>query len=128
LLLWASVVMLAAFLGTVVPATLVDLPLGPVVAVMVAAQTALGLSLGLIYAGSLYFGMVLSEGSTEHGGYHEALIGLGQVLGPGLGATVLWACPGNLGASIGAVSALLSVSLVLEAAAQHRARRAVPRC
>jgi MFS family permease len=127
LLLWASVVMLAAFLGTVVPPILVDVALGPVVAVMVAAQAALGLSLGLIYAGSLYFGMVLSEGSTEHGGYHEALIGLGQVLGPGIGATVLWACPGSLGASIGAVSALLSVSLVLEAAAQQRARRAGPR-
>ena len=29
-------------------------------------------------------GMVLSDGSTEHGGYHEALIGLGSVLGPGM--------------------------------------------
>jgi MFS family permease len=123
LLLGASVVMLLAFLGTVVPPTLVGLPLGPVVGVMVAAQVALGLSLGLIYAGSLYFGMVLSEGSTEHGGYHEALIGLGQVLGPGIGAAVLWACPGSLGASIGAVSGLLSVSLVVGAAAQYRGRR-----
>jgi hypothetical protein len=27
--------------------------------------------------------MVLSDGSTEHGGYHEALIGMGTVIGPG---------------------------------------------
>jgi MFS family permease len=124
LLLGASVVMLLGFLGTVVPPTLVGLPLGPIVGVMVVAQVALGLSLGLIYAGSLYFGMVLSEGSTEHGGYHEALIGLGQVLGPGVGAAVLWAYPGSLGASIGAVSGLLSVSLVVTAAKHHsRGRR-----
>jgi hypothetical protein len=123
LLLGASVVMLLAFLGTVVPPSLVGLPLGPILGVMVAAQLALGLSLGLIYAGSLYFGMVLSEGSTEHGGYHEALIGLGQVLGPGVGGAVLWACPGSLGASIGAVSGLLSVALVVGAAAQRRNRR-----
>ena len=43
---------------------------------MIAWQIVLGVTMGLIYSGSLYFGMVLSEGSTEHGGYHEALIGM----------------------------------------------------
>jgi hypothetical protein len=122
LLVWASLAMLMGFLGTVVPPVLGGLPLVPVICVMLAAEALLGLSLGMIYSGSLYFGMVLSEGSTEHGGYHEALIGLGQILGPGLGAAMLSASPGALGVSIGAVSALLSASLALGVATRLRAR------
>jgi len=49
---------------------------------MLGWEIVLGASMGMIFAASLYFGMVLSDGSTEHGGYHEALIGVGQTLGP----------------------------------------------
>lgn len=59
---------------------------------LIGMQALLGVTLGVIYAGSLYFGMVLAHGgegeggSTEQGGYHEATIGAGTVLGPGVGA------------------------------------------
>ena len=45
-------------------------------------------------------GMVLSEGSTEHGGYHEALIGLGSILGPGTAALTQWKWPNDLRAGV----------------------------
>ncbi len=53
---------------------------------MILSQIVLGIVLGIIYSGSLYFGMVLSDASTEHAGYHEALIGVGSCAGPGLAA------------------------------------------
>ncbi len=103
ILLLAGVMMLFAFIGV---AMIPRLP------AMIACQVLLGVTLGIIYAGSLYFGMVLSEGSTEHGGYHEALIGLGSVLGPGAAALAQWQWPGDLRAGVIAVSCVISVTLV----------------
>jgi hypothetical protein len=117
LLVHSSVLMLVAFLGVIVPAAASGLGVGVAIALMIPAEIALGLSLGTIYAGSLYFGMVLSQGSTEHGGYHEALIGLGQTLGPGLAGAMLWLRPGDLWASVGAVSSILGASLLAAGAA-----------
>ena len=71
----------------------------------------------MIYSGSLYFGMVLSEGSTEHGGYHEALIGVGWVLGPTAGAITQWIWPGNVTAGVIAVGAVIGLSVLAVAAA-----------
>jgi hypothetical protein len=107
LLLAASIVLPIAFLGiTRIPT------LGP----MLGFQIVMGSALGLIYAASLYFGMVLSSGSTEHGGYHEALIGLGVLLGPGSGVIAQLVLPNNPSVGIGAIAALLFLS-VLGAAA-----------
>jgi hypothetical protein len=89
---------------------------------MVAWQVVLGLTLGLIYAASLYFGMVLSDGSTEHGGYHEALIGVGTVIGPGAGALAEGLGGGNPMWGVLAVSAILGASVL--ACAIVAARRA----
>jgi MFS family permease len=83
LLLLAAVLMFVSFPGVAL------LPLGS----MVLSQIALGAAMGIIYTGSLYFGMVLSNGSTEHGGYHEALIGLGCVVGPASGLLAQWLFP-----------------------------------
>ncbi|MFN4241717.1 MAG: MFS transporter [Tepidisphaerales bacterium] len=91
LLLGAVVAMAGAFAGAV----LTPAGLGQAAAMLwlVAAQAVLGVSLGMIYFGSLYFGMVLAHGgdgkggSTEQGGYHEALIGAGTILGPVSGVT-----------------------------------------
>lgn len=80
---------------------------------LVLCQVALGFALGLIYSASLYFGMVLSDGSTEHGGYHEALIGLGSVLGPGAGAVAQWFRPGKLMLGVAAVAGVLALSTLL---------------
>jgi hypothetical protein len=80
---------------------------------LVVCQVALGFALGLIYSASLYFGMVLSDGSTEHGGYHEALIGLGSILGPGAGAAAQWLRPGKMMFGLMAVTGVLAISTLL---------------
>jgi MFS family permease len=77
---------------------------------MIVGQLVLGGAMGLIYTASLYFGMVLSDGSTEHGGYHEALIGLGGILGPGVGAAAQILHPGDIDWSIAAVATIVATS------------------
>jgi len=114
LLIAAAGLMLLAFLGTVVrPSDLLGHghPTTDLLS-MILAQVLLGIAIGLIYAASLYFGMVLSQGSTEHGGYHEALIGLGSVLGPGSGAIAQWFYPGNVRAGIIAVGGVVAASVL----------------
>jgi len=116
LLLLAELGMLAGFLGTVVPAAV-----GGRLIWILGAQVLLGMAMGVIYSGSLYFGMVLSEGSTEHGGYHEALIGLGQALGPGAGAAAAWLVPqAPAMATIGAVAGIIFASVVTASVASLR--------
>jgi MFS family permease len=90
---------------------------------MIGWQIPLGLSMGMIYTASLYFGMVLSEGSTEHGGYHEALIGLGQVIGPAAALAADRIHPNGSVAAVAAVGGLLLISLV--AAGAITARHAI---
>jgi hypothetical protein len=90
---------------------------------LVVCQVGIGFALGLIYSASLYFGMVLSEGSTEHGGYHEALIGLGSILGPGAGAAAQWLRPGKLMLGVAAVTGVLALSTLLASFASFALRR-----
>ena len=118
--------MLVAFLVVTVPLSAVlgaGVPYRADLAAMILGQVALGAAMGLIYAASLYFGMVLSAGSTAHGGYHEALIGLGSVLGPGAGAATQAIWPGNVWAPVAAVAALVAISVVAAATVSVRARR-----
>ncbi len=121
LLFLATITMLFAFIGTIVPGALNSMNLAPALLAMMAAQTVLGLSIGTIYAASLYFGMAVSEGSTKHGGYHEALIGLGQILGPMLGAAMQWIYPGTLWPAVLGISAVVSLSVFGEAVVGLRA-------
>ncbi|MBN2339289.1 MAG: hypothetical protein JXP48_12185 [Acidobacteria bacterium] len=123
LLLAASVAMLLGFVGTIGAGILTGIGPGSALAAMTAAQAVLGFSIGTIYASSLYFGMASSGGSTRHGGYHEALIGLGQVLGPLVGASLQWTHPDSFWPVVAAISALVSVSVLLEAAVALGARR-----
>jgi MFS family permease len=102
-LLFAAIVLLLAFLAiTLIPSTLS----------MVLWQIALGVAMGLIYSASLYFGMVLSDGSTAQNAYHEALIGLGSVLGPCSGALAQTYFPENPHASVAAVGTILWLSVL----------------
>jgi hypothetical protein len=95
---------------------------------LILCQIVIGIAIGLIYFASQYFGMVLSEGSTEHGGYHEALIGLGSVLGPGAGAVAQWVRPGDLRLGMNAVTGVLLASTLLACVASiAAARRGRPR-
>lgn len=53
------------------------------------AQLFFGGAVGLIYYSSLYYSMETSGAKSEHGGIHEAAIGLGNCLGPAVGACSL---------------------------------------
>jgi len=80
------------------------------VAIMV-AQIFFGLAIGLIYYSSLYYAMHASETKSEHGGIHEAAIGVGNCLGPAAGAAALWLAPQNPTIGAWAVSGLLTIGL-----------------
>lgn len=114
LLLGAAVAVLITFFATTIRPS--DVLAGSTQAidlnVMIFAQIIMGVALGIIYSGSLYFGMVLSDGSTDHGGYHEALIGLGQLAGPGAGAIAQWLYPGNLYAGVASAGSIVFLSVV----------------
>jgi MFS family permease len=114
LMLAAAAVMLPAFLGTTLrPSDLfpaAHVPLAIDLFSMILWQLLLGAAMGIIYAASLYFGMALSEGSTEHGGYHEALIGVGSITGPAAAAVAGMVWPGQLGPEIAAVAGLIALS------------------
>jgi MFS family permease len=60
--------------------------LAPNLGFVIAAQIAFGLALGLIYYSSLYYSMDVGDTKGEHGGFHEAMIGLGSFAGPAIGA------------------------------------------
>jgi predicted MFS family arabinose efflux permease len=97
--------LLSAYLGLV--SSFAVIMIVPRLWSLLLAQVVLGGALGLIYYSSLYYSMHGSESKGEHGGIHEAAIGLGNFAGPALGAASLWAFPHvtNIGAL--AVSGLL---------------------
>lgn len=76
-------------------------------AVLLGAQAAFGLAIGLIYYSSLFYSMDTSDTKSEHGGIHEAAIGLGNCIGPGLGAASLQMFPQHTHNGALAVSLLL---------------------
>ena len=80
--------------------------------IILVAQITFGLATGLIYYSSLFYSMDVGEGSSEHGGIHEAFIGLGICLGPAVGAAALQLWPNDPNAGAWAVSGLLVIGLV----------------
>ncbi|QOV87980.1 hypothetical protein IPV69_17120 [Humisphaera borealis] len=122
----AAVAMGIAFLGCALPPSqFLGTAISPTadMAALLLWQVVLGASLGVIYSGSLYFGMVLSEGSTEHSGYHEALIGLGWILGPGAGVLMQVLAPDNRGLAVVAVGSVIGLSVIAVVAASVIAGR-----
>ena len=89
-------------------ASFAALLLVPNLAVIVLAQLAFGLAVGLIYYSSLFYSMDVGDTKAEHGGFHEALIGMGIFAGPAVGAATLH-FTARPNAGIWAVSALLAV-------------------
>ena len=94
-------------------ASFAALLLVPNLAVIVTAQLVFGLAVGLIYYSSLFYSMDVGDTKGEHGGFHEALIGVGLFGGPAVGATALQLLPSTPAAGIWAVSALLVVGLII---------------
>ena len=80
-------------------------------ALLLVAQVFFGLAIGLIYYSSLFYSMDASDTKSEHGGIHEAAIGLGNCVGPGIGAAALQFLPGTPNSGAIAVSALLLCGL-----------------
>jgi hypothetical protein len=78
---------------------------------LVLAQVAFGLAVGLIYYSSLFYSMDVGETKGEHGGLHEAAIGVGIFLGPTVGSASLYLLPHQPLASVWAVSGSLVVGL-----------------
>src|SRR5579862_1689517 len=75
---------------------------------VVLAQLLLGFGVGLIYYSSLFYSMdVGGESQGEHGGLHEAAIGIGAFAGPAVGAASLQFLPAHSSNGVFAVSILL---------------------
>lgn len=86
--------------------------LAPQLWLVIVAQILFGLATGLIYYSSLFYAMDVGEASQgEHGGLHEAAIGLGICAGPALGAASLYAYPGSPHTGTYAVGLLLLTGL-----------------
>lgn len=57
--------------------------LAPSVPALLAGMAAFGIGHGLLYYSALYYAMRLESAGVEAGGMHEALIGIGYIVGPG---------------------------------------------
>lgn len=100
--------------------------LAPSLLLLVLAQVAFGMAIGLIYYSSLFYAMDVSQAKAEHGGIHEALIGVGSFAGPVVAAVALVAAPANGGAAISSVSGLLVGGLGLVGLVWRRAKKSRP--
>ena len=85
--------------------------LAPNLAVLVLAQIIFGCVTGLIYYSSLFYSMDLGDTKGEHGGIHEAVIGLGNLAGPAVGAASLYFLPQYANSGAFAVTGLLLLGL-----------------
>lgn len=112
--------LLAAFLALL--ASFAAILTVPILAWVVAAQLLFGVAIGLIYYSSLFYSMDAGDTKGEHGGIHEAAIGLGNCAGPALGAASLHFLPQHPHSGALAVSALLVCGLCGLVAIHWRAR------
>lgn len=79
---------------------------------VVLAQLFFGFAAGLIYYSSLFYSMdVGGESQAEHGGLHEAAIGIGVFAGPAVGAAALQYLQAYPNSGVYAVSGLLVCGL-----------------
>jgi predicted MFS family arabinose efflux permease len=101
--------LLVAYL--VLVGTFAAIVMAPNVPVLVLAQLAFGVAAGLIYYSSLFYAMDLGDTKGEHGGIHEAAIGLGNFTGPAVGAACLQLFPAYANSGPLAVTALLLLGL-----------------
>lgn len=103
--------LLSAYLALI--AGFLTVLIAPNVAVLITGQLFFGVACGLLYSSSLFYSMDASEDKGEHGGFHEAVIGVGNFAGPALGAATLQLFPPPQYAHSGAyaVTALLFAGL-----------------
>jgi predicted MFS family arabinose efflux permease len=97
--------LLTAYLALLLTFALIVL--APNLALLILAQIVFGAALGLIYYSSLFYSMDLSETKSEHGGIHEAAIGLGNFAGPAVAAGSLFFLPQYASSGVLGVCVLL---------------------
>lgn len=85
--------------------------LAPNIPVLVVAEIIFGLAVGLVYYSSLFYAMDVSEEKGEHGGIHEAAIGMGNATGPVTAAVAMALFPNTPGSGAMADCALLALGL-----------------
>ncbi len=101
--------LLAAFVA--LPISFAFILTSPNLVLLILAQIVFGTALGLIYYSSLFYSMDIGETKGEHGGIHEAAIGVGNFVGPALGAASLHFLPQSAKSGAVAVTGLLIVGL-----------------
>jgi predicted MFS family arabinose efflux permease len=84
----------------------------PSLAVVLLAQLFFGGAVGLIYYSSLYYSMEGSGAKSEHGAIHEGAIGLGNCLGPAVGACSLQFAARSPDSGAFGVAGLLSIGFI----------------
>ncbi|MFM7182519.1 MAG: MFS transporter [Verrucomicrobiales bacterium] len=76
-------------------------------------QMAFGLAVGILYYASLFYSMDVGEARAEQGGIHEAMMGAGNFVGPGIGALSLLFAPQWPQAGVWSVSGVLAIGFVI---------------
>lgn len=76
-------------------------------------QVAFGLAVGSLYYASLFYSMDVGEARAEQGGIHEAMMGAGNFVGPGIGALSLLIAPQLPHAGVWSVSGLLAIGMAV---------------
>jgi len=77
------------------------------IGLLLIAQVGFGLSVGLIYYSSLYYSMNVTEHQGANAGFHEAMIGVGQFVGPAIGAATIYLVSSAVGVGAWSVGGLL---------------------
>ena len=95
----------AAFVALII--SFATILLAPSLALLIVAQVFFGGAIGLIYYSSLFYSMDAGDTRGEHGGIHEAAIGIGNCVGPAVGAASLQFFPQHTQNGAIAVSVLL---------------------
>lgn len=89
---------------------------------LLAAQVVFGLTVALAYYSSLFYSMDVGETKGEHGGFHEAALGVGICVGPAVGALSLRFFPQHPDMHAWAVGALLAAGMAWLVALRHTRR------
>jgi MFS family permease len=103
--------MLAAFFAMI--ACFVTLLVAPNLWLVLLAQIIFGVSVGLLYYSSLYYSMDVGDTKGEHGGLHEAAIGLGNLAGPAISSAALHLFPAQINSGAWSVGGFLTVGLAI---------------
>jgi len=96
---------------------------GDALPLMLLGEGLFGLCAAFCYTSALYYALVVQNASVDAGGAHEALIGLGFVIGPGAGLLGQVLGSSGLGANAGMLLAMLPIILVCATAAGRSLRQ-----